>query len=331
MEHPMILHRDPEAMREAMFATARFLDLAAVLVEKDYWVTYVLRALADSPYRDQLVFKGGTALSKAYGLIERFSEDVDLAIAGTEGWTGGRLKKLMDNAARHITQDLEADPTAPGTVRGSHFRKTLHRFPITSDSPVQLLPQLRGGAVLLEINAFARPYPSQWQPVQSYIGQMLTRQGQQELEASYGLQPFEVLTLSLERTLVEKVLALVRAGYAPDPIAELQAKVRHVYDLHQLLQQPALQKFLNGDDFTHLVAEVRADDARNQEFQGNWATRPLAEAAVFADVAGTWPRLLTTYQGAFRQLVHGKLPTPANVSTTLTMIGNRLRTLDTLV
>ncbi len=177
------------------------------------------------------------------------------------------------------------------------------------------------------MNAFARPYPSQWQPVQSYIGQMLTRQGQQELGASYGLQPFEVLTLSLERTLVEKVLALVRAGYAPDSITELQAKVRHVYDLHQLLQQPALQEFLKSDGFTHLVADVRADDARNQEFQGDWATRPLTEALVFADVTGTWPQLLTTYQGAFQQLVHGKLPTSTAVATALTMIGSRLRTL----
>ena len=322
----MTLHHDPAAFAAAVATTAQQLGLAAVLVEKDYWVSYVLRALADSPYRDQVVFKGGTALSKAYGLIERFSEDADLAVAGTEGWTGGQIKKLMDNAARHLTQGLEADPAAPGTVRGSHFRKTSHRFP-TAHDPAALLPQLRAGAVLLEINAFARPYPSQLRSVQSYIGQMLTQRGQLDTLAEFGLEPSEVLTLALERTLVEKILALVRAGYAPDPLTELQAKIRHAYDLHQLLQQPALRNFLSSAGFAELLAEARADDASNQEFQGDWAARPLGAAALFSDGGSTWQQLVPTYGGLFRQLVHGHLPAPAAVANTLATIGQRLQAL----
>lgn len=49
-------------------------------VEKDYWVSMVLRAIFSSPYAAAFVFKGGTSLSKGWGLIERFSEDIDLAI-----------------------------------------------------------------------------------------------------------------------------------------------------------------------------------------------------------------------------------------------------------
>lgn len=320
----MTLHHDPSAFAAAVAATAQELGLAAVLVEKDYWVSYVLRALADSPYRHQVVFKGGTALSKAYGLVERFSEDVDLAIAGTEGWTGGQIKKLLDNAARHVTQGLKADPTAPGTVRGSHFRKTSHRFP-TAHDPAALLPQLRAGAVLLEINAFARPHPSQFRPVQSYIGQVLARRGQVAAVAAFGLGPFQVLTLALERTLVEKILALVRAGYAADPLAELQAKIRHAYDVHQLLRQPELPGFLAGAGFAELLGEARADDARNQEFQGDWAAQPLGEAVLFSDGGRMWQRLVPAYQGVFRQLVHGPLPPAASVAGTLALIGARLQ------
>ena len=322
----MTLHHDPLAFAAAVAATAQELGLAAVLVEKDYWVSYVLRALADSPYRHQVVFKGGTALSKAYGVVERFSEDVDLAIAGTEGWTGGQIKKLLDNAARHVTHGLEADPTAPGTVRGSHFRKTSHRFP-TAHDPAALLPQLRAGAVLLEINAFARPHPSQLRPVQSYIGQVLARRGQAAEVAAFGLEPFQVLTLALQRTLVEKILALVRAGYAADPLAELQAKIRHAYDLHQLLEQPELPGFLAGAGFAELLVEARADDARNQEFQGDWAARPLGEAVLFSDGGRMWQRLVPTYQGVFRQLVHGLLPPAASIAGTLALIGARLQQL----
>jgi predicted nucleotidyltransferase component of viral defense system len=318
----MTLHQSPE-FGDILLATAQQLGLPEAFVEKDYWVTYVLRALADSPYRAQLVFKGGTALSKAYGLVERFSEDVDLAIAGTEGWTGGQVKKLMDAGARHMTQGLTAVVEPGVTVRGSHFRKTLHQYPAIIGLAAS--SQVRPGAVLLEVNAFARPHPSQWRPVQSYAGQFLTQRDERELVAQHGLGPFEVLVLALERTLVEKILALVRAGYAPDPLGELQAKIRHAYDLHQLLQQPALQAFLASPAFETLLTEVRADDARNQEFQGDWAAHPLAQARLFADAGRTWQQLVPTYQGAFRQLVYGVLPPAAAIQLALSQVGARLR------
>ena len=121
-------------------------------------MTCLLRALADSPYRAQLVFKGGPALSKAYGLVERFSEDVDLAIAGTKGWTGGQVKKLLDAGAQHITQGLTAVVEPGVMVRGSHFRKTLHQYPAILGLAAG--SQVRPGAVLLEVNAFAHPTPA---------------------------------------------------------------------------------------------------------------------------------------------------------------------------
>ena len=163
--------------------------------------------------------------------------------------------------------------------------------------------------------------------MQSYIGQVLAHRGQSEVVAEFGLLPFQVLTLALERTLVEKILALVRAGYAPIPLTELQAKIRHAYDLHQLLQQAGLRSFLASADFAQLLAEARADDARNQEFQGDWASRPLREAVLFNDGGQTWARLVPTYQSLFRQLVHGALPAPAAVADTLAVIGQRLDTL----
>ena len=50
-------------------------------VEKDWWVTLVLKALFSLPMREHFIFKGGTSLSKAWKLIERFSEDIDIALA----------------------------------------------------------------------------------------------------------------------------------------------------------------------------------------------------------------------------------------------------------
>lgn len=53
---------------------------ASFAIEKDWWVCMVLRAVFQSKYKDHIIFKGGTSLSKAYQIIERFSEDVDLII-----------------------------------------------------------------------------------------------------------------------------------------------------------------------------------------------------------------------------------------------------------
>lgn len=73
--------------REALDAAANASGLLPHLLEKDIWVVWSLRHLFSGPYASHLVFKGGTSLSKAYGVIRRFSEDVDLtydirAIAG---------------------------------------------------------------------------------------------------------------------------------------------------------------------------------------------------------------------------------------------------------
>ena len=52
-----------------------------VAIEKDWWVTVTLKALFQTDCRDSLIFKGGTSLSKGFNIIERFSEDIDLAIS----------------------------------------------------------------------------------------------------------------------------------------------------------------------------------------------------------------------------------------------------------
>lgn len=61
--------------------TADKLNMSMAIVEKDFWVCILLRYLfSEFKYRDYIVFKGGTSLSKVYNLIERFSEDIDLAL-----------------------------------------------------------------------------------------------------------------------------------------------------------------------------------------------------------------------------------------------------------
>ena len=76
----MKLHEDKKLFREAVEFTAQLMDILDIYVEKDYWVTYALHTIFHNPIGEEAIFKGGTALSKCHGLIDRFSEDIDLVV-----------------------------------------------------------------------------------------------------------------------------------------------------------------------------------------------------------------------------------------------------------
>lgn len=81
----MKLHKNIKLFRDAIRITAQQMNIPPEFVEKDYWVTYALFTIFNNEIGKDTVFKGGTALSKCYKLIERFSEDIDLVVLRREG------------------------------------------------------------------------------------------------------------------------------------------------------------------------------------------------------------------------------------------------------
>lgn len=242
----MNLHQSPEVFRDAITTTSEFLQIRDVYVEKDYWVTLVLYRLAHSPYLKQAIFKGGTFLSKAYNLIERFSEDIDLAINADEGMTNNQTMQLIRKISKEITKDMVEVDDPHRTSKGSRFHKSLHDYGATLKGDYGQATD----KILVEINSFASPHPHQLMPINTYVSQFMAQRGLLDLIRQYGLAPFEVNVVSLERTFSEKVLALVRATYAEKLIDELGSKIRHAYDLHAVLKVPAVVSFLHSEDFS---------------------------------------------------------------------------------
>jgi predicted nucleotidyltransferase component of viral defense system len=73
--------RPEQERREVFRATAQSLQVHEAIIEKDFWVCWILDYIfRSSPWKDKLAFKGGTSLSKAYHVVERFSEDIDLIL-----------------------------------------------------------------------------------------------------------------------------------------------------------------------------------------------------------------------------------------------------------
>lgn len=95
--------------RDLFLESASRLGMNPAIVEKDFWVCWILRRLfAEPTLKDHIVFKGGTSLSKVYGLIDRFSEDIDLIL----DWRllgygiGGRQRSLSSHHIEDTTKPL---------------------------------------------------------------------------------------------------------------------------------------------------------------------------------------------------------------------------------
>jgi hypothetical protein len=120
-----------------------------------------------------------------------------------------QLKKLIDTTSKELTKDLEEVHLDGFTSKHSRFRKTAHKYPIITEGTLygEVLTNL-----ILEINSFAQPHPNQLMEIEPYITTFLKSVGQDEFIKKYELEPFEIRVLGLERTLGEKILALIRAS-----------------------------------------------------------------------------------------------------------------------
>lgn len=321
MENHMNLHEHADKFVEIIQATADHLSIPAVYVEKDYWVTYILRNLSRSDYKERLIFKGGTALSKAYKLIRRFSEDIDLA-AHLPDFSGNQIKNYIRDAETQLTEGLTYLPEYPGESKHGSFRKTWFEYPRQMDGEfAQASPFL-----LLEINAFTTPEPYSLMPVSTLIAESLEMMGRSDLVQEFGLAAFEVNVLNIERTVAEKIMGLVRASCGENAEEQLKAKIRHIYDLC-LIRRDAKYAGLFTDDALLPMLKV-VEDADRQQFRhaGSWLDSPLHETVIFSDAASIWQKIRGEFHTRFAPLVYdGDIPEDDEVISLLDAICAQLR------
>lgn len=327
----MILHTNPGDFRDAITATSKALGIRETFIEKDYWLTLALRNLSQSKYKDQVVFKGGTSLSKAHGVIQRFSEDIDLAILQSDSFKNNQIKSLLRSIEKEMmTEPLTEDPNHPLVSKGSRFRKTAHNYPKQHDDSSQ---DLAARHLILEINSFANPTPHQDKTIVSYIAEQLGAKDQAFVD-EYDLQSFRILVLEEKRTFAEKIMGLVRASYQSDStFSGLKAKIRHIYDLVKLLEQESIHAFLHSPHFFEILGQVRKDDARNKEFQGAWTEKKTSIAPIFQNHSSVMEHLRLTYEQEFPALLFQSesLPALEKVAEAFDQIKKRLAEYDETV
>jgi len=300
----MTLHNDEALFEELIIAASASLGIPEVFVEKDYWVCSVLKSISqmDEEIREKVVFKGGTSLSKAHKLIERFSEDIDLAVI-VDGLSQGQAKAFIKKIEKEIVNSAFSTLSEhPQISKGSRFRKTVHEYPRKISGAMGDAKEV----ILLEINTYTNPTPNTPQQIGTYIFDFLMDQEKEDgLIATYGLEPFEVNVLDMERTLCEKISAIARASYGTQ--AELQSKIRHLYDIYHLLQHPQVQEFFLSADFFEMMEIVKLDDENFRQPEDT-EERVLETAPIFQSNAELLAKIRPYYNETFSTLVHGELP-----------------------
>jgi hypothetical protein len=316
----MRLHENKRLFKQAVTATAEMMSIPEIFIEKDYWVTYALHIIFNDEIGEQTVFKGGTALSKCFGLIERFSEDIDLVVRHNEGETNNQLTKKIRKIGEVVQSKLPEVEVEGLTRKMGMNRKTAHEYPVTFDGQ---FGQVRN-TIIIEATWFGYFEPYSPHSLSSYIYDMMIKNNQQIMAEEYGMLPFEANVLEPTRTLCEKIMSLVRHSYGENSIDGLRMKIRHIYDLHKMLENSTLNDFFRSGEFETFICRVAQDDVQSFKNNNDWLVNHPAETLMFKDVKTVWGQLRATYTGDFSGLVYGVLPDEADIVGTLALIKERL-------
>ena len=244
-------------------------------VEKDLWVTAILRAMFRLPYADHLSFKGGTSLSKCWHLINRFSEDIDIAINREFlGFSGALSKtqisdKLRRAACAFVRETMQSDLTEQLYQYGiskEKFEVNVNITPVTTTDPEvininydsvlslsieridnnqYILPKVK-----VEVSGRSMSEPVKEIALDSVIDQIYP-------EAPFTEQKFMVHAVLPERTFLEKVFLLHEEFAKPTDLIRAERMSRHMYDIGQMLKTPIAERAINDENLYRQVVEHR--------------------------------------------------------------------------
>jgi predicted nucleotidyltransferase component of viral defense system len=282
------------------------------IVEKDFWVCWILKLLfAEPTLKDQMVFKGGTSLSKVFGLIDRFSEDIDLVL----DWRllgyhqeGAQVTQSKTQQSRH-NQEMNAKAVA--YIRDTLLSQLNHLFApipgiiarIDEDDPHTVnvfypaafeAAYIRP-AVRLEIGPLASWVPSSANSIKAYAAQAFPE--------AFSNPVFEVIAIDAERTFWEKATILHQEAHRPGAIPARYS--RHYYDLYKLSESPIRSAALANLTLLRSVVEFK-----ERFYYSSWARYDLAIPGSFrlSPPDGQLPALERDYR-AMRDMFYREPPT----------------------
>lgn len=240
-------------------------NMPAFAVEKDWWVVQTLAIIFEMDVARHLVFKGGTSLSKAWNLIERFSEDIDLALDREFLGFNGELTKKRRTELRK---------TASAYTSGSFFSALKVKFeekaitgvtfnlvdakdsdqdpriievfyPNVIQTPGYLQPRLQ-----LEIGCRSLREPFTMRKFKTLVDE-------EYAEREFSQPPVNIPTVNPERTFMEKIFLLHEEFHRPIEKVRVDRLSRHLYDIYHLSKTKYADKALNDQELYETIVNHR--------------------------------------------------------------------------
>ena len=252
-----------------------------------------------------------------------FSEDIDLVVLRRDGETDSKLKTKLKAVSAVVENTLPEVAIDGITHKMGMNRKTAHSYNKEFKGDYGQVRDI----IILESTWLGYYEPYTTKSIVSFVGNMLINNGQTEIATENGLLPFDLLALEPIRTICEKIMSLVRFSYGENPIDDLKKKIRHTYDLHQLLKQDEFLEFFHSKNFDDMLLKVANDDVASFRNNNKWLNHHPNEALFFKNLETIWNELKPIYNGEFKNLVYGEFPEDKAVMETLKMIQERLKSI----
>jgi len=244
---------------------AKKTSMVVYAIEKDWWVVQTLRLIFGMDCAGSLVFKGGTSLSKAWGLIERFSEDIDLALdrkfLGFDNeLSNQQIKKLRKASFTYITEHFFPNLKAKFEEAGLGSVEILIAETTESDQDPRIIeiyyPSVLDSfsyikpKVIVEIGSRSLREPFTIRSFNSLIGE------------HYPLMPFadsliNIPTVNPERTFLEKIFLLHEEFQKSSDRIRINRLSRHLYDIERMIDTPFAEIALSNQELYHNIVEHR--------------------------------------------------------------------------
>lgn len=251
---------EQDDFEQAMLRAAERFGVSEQFVEKDYYVTEILRIVGER-LGERAMFKGGTSLSKGWGLISRFSEDIDLFV-NPEKFDPPPGKNKMDRILKELSEAVAEHPALTwlkdeGVTIGGLGREDYFAY----DTRFAGLPGIRS-VVRLEPGVQSGTFPTEQVPITSLVGQYLQEEGITDIADD--LIGFEMTLLHYRRTFVEKMFALHgKVVRLLDEGHPLDRDARHYPDLYVLAGEHEVRAMLASPEYD----DIRRDyDEKSRAF-----------------------------------------------------------------
>lgn len=324
------LSLDEVARKRLMINTSRKLHMSPAIIEKDFWVCFMLDYLFTSfKFSDFICFKGGTSLSKVYHCIERFSEDIDLAL----DWTALDLSKkdayiMRSNRQQEIfnkNANLKVEkylkevwlPLMKKDISEiiddefdlyieEHDPQTIcFQYP-KSYQETSILQVIR-----LEVGMLAEPIPSEFKTISTYISECYPQ--------AFTNETTKARTVSIHRTFFEKITILHREanrinGNYPSRYS------RHFYDVYQMIQ-----KDIANQSIKHLEILKNVIAFKKKFYPCNWAKYDeiyIGECKLIPKDEAL--RIFSNDYENMKQMLYGKYPAFSEIVTVLSEFEEQL-------